>query len=271
FKPIYAGFWIRVAASFVDSFVIATPLLLLFLLFGFFLPKDSALSSLANILFTIVFWAVDIYFVTKYGAAPGKMFFGLKIVTADGKYPGIKKALLREILGKIISGLLLNLGYLWVVFDKQKQGFHDKIAGTYVLVTKPLTGGRRILVFILASLFPLAIMGILAAAVLVAVNPVARQQQAKDAVRKVDIGQIATALVVYSDKNNKFPDTLDDLVKSGDLQLVPTDPTGAKYWYLASSDHSSAVAYALLDANKNQVWCWRSKTGTSQLATECTP
>ena len=40
---------------------------------------------------------------------------------------------MREVVGKFISGLVLNLGYLWVIWDGQKQGWHDKIADTYVV------------------------------------------------------------------------------------------------------------------------------------------
>ncbi|HCB22768.1 TPA: RDD family protein, partial [Candidatus Daviesbacteria bacterium] len=40
---------------------------------------------------------------------------------------------LREILGKLASGLILGIGYLMVAWDSKKQGLHDKIASTYVV------------------------------------------------------------------------------------------------------------------------------------------
>ena len=46
---------------------------------------------------------------------------------------GYGTAFLREVIGKFISSILLCIGYLMVAFDGQKQGLHDKIAGTYVI------------------------------------------------------------------------------------------------------------------------------------------
>jgi RDD family. len=48
-------------------------------------------------------------------------------------YPiGYGKGFLRWV-GMIISGLVLLLGYIWILIDKKNQGWHDKIAGTYVI------------------------------------------------------------------------------------------------------------------------------------------
>lgn len=41
--------------------------------------------------------------------------------------------LIREWIGKAISGLLLSLGFLWILFDRDKQGWHDKLMSTYVV------------------------------------------------------------------------------------------------------------------------------------------
>jgi uncharacterized RDD family membrane protein YckC len=41
--------------------------------------------------------------------------------------------LVRETVGKIISGFFLALGYFWAIFDRDSQAWHDKIAGTTVL------------------------------------------------------------------------------------------------------------------------------------------
>jgi uncharacterized RDD family membrane protein YckC len=41
--------------------------------------------------------------------------------------------LVREIVGKTISGAVFLLGYLWILFDRERQGWHDKLANTYVV------------------------------------------------------------------------------------------------------------------------------------------
>jgi uncharacterized RDD family membrane protein YckC len=60
------------------------------------------------------------------------MIMGLKIVTVDGGKLTIGKAVLR-IVGYFVSSIIVYLGFLWVIWDKDKQGWHDKIAGTYVV------------------------------------------------------------------------------------------------------------------------------------------
>lgn len=47
--------------------------------------------------------------------------------------------LLREVIGKWVSGLVFGLGYFWAIWDKDGQTWHDKIAGT-VVVKRPPAG-----------------------------------------------------------------------------------------------------------------------------------
>jgi uncharacterized RDD family membrane protein YckC len=76
-----------------------------------------------------------IYYVglTAYGATLGKKVFGLKVVGPDGMPPGFGRALLRMTIGYWISGLVFYLGFIWIALDEHKQGWHDKIAQTYVV------------------------------------------------------------------------------------------------------------------------------------------
>ena len=57
---------------------------------------------------------------------------GVKVVPAIGGVMTYKKAFVRYI-GYGISEIPLFLGFLWIAFDKNKQGWHDKIAGTFVI------------------------------------------------------------------------------------------------------------------------------------------
>ena len=70
------------------------------------------------------------------GQTLGKMVVGLRVVDAKGEVPDLGRAALRESVGKILSAFLL-LGYVWVLFDKHHQGWHDKLAQTYVVRVKP--------------------------------------------------------------------------------------------------------------------------------------
>lgn len=66
------------------------------------------------------------------GQTLGKMALGLRVVGPDGNNPSLLRALLREVPGKWISGVVFCLGYLWMLWDEGQQTWHDKIAGTTV-------------------------------------------------------------------------------------------------------------------------------------------
>ena len=56
----------------------------------------------------------------------------MRVIKEDGTPAGFMTMLLREWIGKWISGLILLLGFLWILFDKDNQGWHDKLMSTYV-------------------------------------------------------------------------------------------------------------------------------------------
>ena len=78
---------------------------------------------------TVVYYT---FFHGSTGQTPGKMICGLKVVQLNGAPLGYGKALLRWV-GYLVSGFALYLGYLWAAWDSNKQAWHDKIAGTYVI------------------------------------------------------------------------------------------------------------------------------------------
>lgn len=78
---------------------------------------------------TIMFWHFK-------SATPGKMILGIKIVDANTMGKASPGKLLIRYLGYYISMLPLCLGIFWVGWDKRKQGWHDKIAGTLVIKEK---------------------------------------------------------------------------------------------------------------------------------------
>ena len=68
------------------------------------------------------------------GQTPGMKVMKIKLCGTDGTYPiGYGKGFLRWI-GMLISALVIYIGFLWILIDKDKQGWHDKIADTYVVL-----------------------------------------------------------------------------------------------------------------------------------------
>ena len=118
---VAAGFWMRFGAVLVDGVILIIVSVVLQAILG---SAGAFLGLAVGIVYTIGFWVSS-------GATPGKMLFGLKVVTADGDPIGLREAALRYI-GYWVNGLTLGIGYLFIAFRKDKRGLHDLIAGTAV-------------------------------------------------------------------------------------------------------------------------------------------
>ena len=129
-------------------------------------------------------------------------------------------------------------------------------------------------------LIVIAILGILAAAVLVAIDPGKRTRQAQDAKRKNDIGSLATEVQGYftSPGSGTYPTSLLVLVSDGYLKTMPLDPTtNAAYLYATNAAAPTEVSiYATMAAPTgagSRLWCWQSTAGTAAEVTSgaCAP
>lgn len=131
----YAGFWVRVAASLIDTvlvLLITVPLLLA--IYGVSPPEMTGLAAVPNILISYVAPAIAVIaFWVARQATPGKMAFGVRIVDAKtGNSLTVPQSIGRY-LGYFVSTIPFGLGLIWVAFDPRKQGWHDKLAGTVVV------------------------------------------------------------------------------------------------------------------------------------------
>ena len=146
----YAGFWIRVAASLIDSIIVNVIALIIGftvgVVFGFVMASQGAdsqaIEDLSGLLGGLIGMSVGfVYEVcftsSKWQATIGKRAFGLKVVDAQGQRISFLRATGRY-FAKIISAILLFIGYMMVGWTKRKQGLHDIIAATYVIVDAPL-------------------------------------------------------------------------------------------------------------------------------------
>ncbi len=79
--------------------------------------------------YAAIFWSLN-------GRTLGMALMGLKVVAPDGSHISVWRALVRVIFF-FISALLLFLGFLWVLGDDRRQGWHDKAAGTIVIYSWP--------------------------------------------------------------------------------------------------------------------------------------
>jgi uncharacterized RDD family membrane protein YckC len=98
---------------------------------------QMAINGLINIVYYVGFLAYR-------GATPGKMAMGLTVVTTQMKKPNLATAVKREIIGKFVSVIVFGLGYLSILWDAKKQGWHDKIAGTYVIMKDSIPSDHQV-------------------------------------------------------------------------------------------------------------------------------
>ena len=70
----------------------------------------------------------------RTGQTWGRQIVGNKVIrVGNGNVPGIGRALGREVFAWIVSASILYLGYLWMIWDDDRQTWHDKVAGTIVV------------------------------------------------------------------------------------------------------------------------------------------
>jgi uncharacterized RDD family membrane protein YckC len=77
-----------------------------------------------------------VFMVSKYGATLGKKAMHIRVQNAQtGANLTVIEAILREVIGKLVSSIILCLGYFWMLWDPKKQTWHDKIASSVVVKT----------------------------------------------------------------------------------------------------------------------------------------
>ncbi len=123
----HAGFWVRVVATIIDAVLLGAASMLLNLV---------AAGPMAYLVLPVMLVIDVLYFgyfeSSEYQGTPGKMVLGLKVTDLHGQRIAFGKAIGRY-FGKMLSALILCIGFIMVAFDQQKQGLHDKILGTYVV------------------------------------------------------------------------------------------------------------------------------------------
>ena len=139
----YAGFWLRLGAALIDGVLLvllSVPFLLAIYGGDYLDPQAREAAGGMSILggwdffFNYVFPAVvTILLWMKFQATPGKMAISAKIVDAKTGDKPTSAQCIGRYLAYFASAIPFGMGFLWVAFDKRKQGWHDKLAGTVVI------------------------------------------------------------------------------------------------------------------------------------------
>jgi len=124
-----AGWWTRFLAIVIDAIGIGIIAGAISSVLGADTQSRQyqGLSILLQAAYFTYFWSA-----AGKGQTLGSRALNIRVVKTDGTYLDHVGAFLRYI-GFFISCVVLLIGVIWAAFDAQKQGWHDKIAGTYVV------------------------------------------------------------------------------------------------------------------------------------------
>jgi uncharacterized RDD family membrane protein YckC len=133
----YAGFWVRFVAVLLDGIIlfVASVIVQLFLAPMLRSTRTDVMLMALGIEYLIGMVIGATYeglFVSRLGATPGKMALDLKVVRPDGGPVSLGRAVGRY-FAKIVSGIILGIGYIMAGFDSQKRALHDMICDTRVI------------------------------------------------------------------------------------------------------------------------------------------
>ena len=124
-----AGFWIRFVAIFIDGILLGIVASIINVAFNGSVSLRTGLQTLLGLLYFTYFWSNSSPWP---GQTLGSKALGIRVIKTDGSDLSITQALVRYV-GFVVSEICLLIGLIWAAFDKNKQGWHDKIAGTYVV------------------------------------------------------------------------------------------------------------------------------------------
>lgn len=138
-NPEYAHFLPRLGAQLADNLIWLFPAL-------WVLSGWSQLNSLQDlgvamisdsilVLLPLAFiqMLLNIWLISRFGATPGKWFFGLRVVQEENhKNVSLGRSAVRYLIAKPLNSFFLDLSYLMILFDAKHQGLHDKISATVV-------------------------------------------------------------------------------------------------------------------------------------------
>ena len=132
----YAGFWLRFAAYFIDAVIFTAVFGVLGAMFATGIKNSTAIGNDTGVLqlpLIIIAW---LYYAlmesSSKQATLGKMAVGITVTDLQGQRISFGRATGRY-FAKIISGIILLIGFIMAAFTEKKQALHDMIAGTLVI------------------------------------------------------------------------------------------------------------------------------------------
>jgi uncharacterized RDD family membrane protein YckC len=124
-----AGFWIRFVAIFIDAIIVGIFTAALSAILNLSTNGRTGLQVLLGLVYYVYFWSNASLWP---GQTIGSKILNIRVIRTDGSDLSLTQAFIRYV-GFLIAAIPLLIGLIWAAFDPNKQGWHDKIAGTYVV------------------------------------------------------------------------------------------------------------------------------------------
>lgn len=133
YPAVYAGFWKRFAANFIDGLILGGIGFVVGALLGFAFPDITQYSWVSTLLGAVIgFFYFTIMESSEHQATFGKRALNIRVTDMKGGRISFGRAAGRY-LAKSLSTLTFFIGYLMAAFTEKKQALHDMIAGTLVV------------------------------------------------------------------------------------------------------------------------------------------
>jgi len=129
-----ASFWRRLGASLLDGIIVGIAGAILGVIVGMMGTTSASIINGLSMIASIGYYLAT--YMNMQGRTIGKKILNIQVIKKDGTpMTDPFTIIVRDVVGKFISSIVLLLGYIWMLFDKNSQTWHDKIAGTYVVYT----------------------------------------------------------------------------------------------------------------------------------------
>ncbi len=135
----YAGFWRRFGAAIIDGIIINVASFIIGLIIGLIITSaggvsDATINVVSYLIGFLIYW---LYYAlmesSSKQATPGKMALGIIVTDNDGNRISLGRATGR-LFAKYISTIILFIGFIMIAFTPKKQGLHDMMASTLVVL-----------------------------------------------------------------------------------------------------------------------------------------
>jgi uncharacterized RDD family membrane protein YckC len=128
-----AGFWVRFVAALLDGLILSVPVFII-------VAAVSAASEVVGAVLNLLSYVGGVAYYAYFEGGPtgqtiGKKALNIRVVDARTHQPGVGTGRgVGRYFARILSSLVCLLGYFWMLWDPDKQTWHDKLASTKVIV-----------------------------------------------------------------------------------------------------------------------------------------